>query len=253
MKRTALLLFIVFVILFNSLTMLAGENEWICPKCGKNVSGNYCSNCGEQKPSDEWICSNCRETATGHFCSNCGMAKDTVDNSSSGERQIAAVELDRKYVDDDEYNTIRAYNREGEQIWSYECTTGPAMQTFRVSILEGVNYVYVIETSQYIKLDKQNGKELIKTPVQIGGSPQVCIDSEENVYAVGGLEGKDVFCIEKNGTIKWKCQLDDDFWWPYDLTVSGNTLTIKDESEHNYDSVKIDINTGDIIRYDMCG
>ena len=40
----------------------ATNNSWICPKCGNEASGNFCTNCGEKKP----------EVAKAKFCTNCG-------------------------------------------------------------------------------------------------------------------------------------------------------------------------------------
>lgn len=48
-------------------------NEWTC-SCGARNSGNFCSNCGKQRPSAEWICS-CGNRNSGNFCSNCGKPR----------------------------------------------------------------------------------------------------------------------------------------------------------------------------------
>lgn len=49
------------------------SNEWSC-SCGARNSGNFCSNCGKQRPSEEWICS-CGTRNSGNFCSNCGKPR----------------------------------------------------------------------------------------------------------------------------------------------------------------------------------
>lgn len=49
------------------------SNEWTC-SCGAKNSGNFCSNCGKQRPSEEWICS-CGNRNGGNFCSNCGKPR----------------------------------------------------------------------------------------------------------------------------------------------------------------------------------
>ena len=41
---------------------ISSNDGWTCPKCGKEASGNFCTNCGEKKP----------ETARAKFCTNCG-------------------------------------------------------------------------------------------------------------------------------------------------------------------------------------
>ncbi len=51
------------------------ENGWIC-SCGAKNTGNFCSNCGNKKPSPAgaWVCS-CGAENKGKFCSNCGNKK----------------------------------------------------------------------------------------------------------------------------------------------------------------------------------
>ena len=53
----------------------ATPTGWNCPKCnhGGN-SGNFCSECGEPKPSEGWACS-CGSTNKGRFCTECGKPK----------------------------------------------------------------------------------------------------------------------------------------------------------------------------------
>ena len=49
---------------------------WICPQCGTENTGNFCSNCGTKKPDDgKWICPQCGTENTGNFCGNCGTKK----------------------------------------------------------------------------------------------------------------------------------------------------------------------------------
>ena len=54
-------------------------DSWICPGCGKTVTGKFCPECGakkpEAKPADSWICPECGKTATGKFCPECGTAR----------------------------------------------------------------------------------------------------------------------------------------------------------------------------------
>ncbi len=46
---------------------------WKCP-CGKENTGNFCSECGAKKPEEGWTCS-CGKVNTGKFCSECGAKK----------------------------------------------------------------------------------------------------------------------------------------------------------------------------------
>lgn len=48
--------------------------QWEC-SCGAVNTGNFCNNCGSQKPSSNtWQCS-CGAVNTGNFCNNCGAPK----------------------------------------------------------------------------------------------------------------------------------------------------------------------------------
>ena len=46
---------------------------WTC-SCGNVNTGNFCSNCGQPKPSTDWTCS-CGSVNSGKFCSNCGQPR----------------------------------------------------------------------------------------------------------------------------------------------------------------------------------
>lgn len=91
MKKTALVLLASFLI-----TVLAGcsnsqaeKSGWVCANCSnQNNEGNFCQECGEEKPTnnkDTWKCKECGATATGKFCQECGASKTGKDESSSSE------------------------------------------------------------------------------------------------------------------------------------------------------------------------
>ena len=48
-------------------------NPWTC-SCGNVNTGNFCPNCGAQRPAAGWTCS-CGNVNTGNFCTNCGSPK----------------------------------------------------------------------------------------------------------------------------------------------------------------------------------
>ena len=54
----------------------APAGSWTCA-CGTVNTGNFCSNCGSQKPQPAtWTCPKCgHQGNTGNFCSNCGTPK----------------------------------------------------------------------------------------------------------------------------------------------------------------------------------
>ncbi len=47
--------------------------SWTC-SCGTTNTGNFCSNCGQKRPSADWTCS-CGTVNSGKFCSNCGSPR----------------------------------------------------------------------------------------------------------------------------------------------------------------------------------
>ena len=55
----------------------APAGSWTCA-CGTVNTGNFCSNCGSQKPQPAtWTCPKCgHQGNTGKFCSNCGTPKE---------------------------------------------------------------------------------------------------------------------------------------------------------------------------------
>ena len=58
-------------------TAAAAAGSWICPKCGKSASGNFCTKCGTAKPAEAntWTCPKCGTVNKGRFCPNCGTGK----------------------------------------------------------------------------------------------------------------------------------------------------------------------------------
>ncbi|MBR5251285.1 MAG: SPFH domain-containing protein [Oscillospiraceae bacterium] len=53
------------------------QGGWVC-SCGKQNTGNFCTECGKAKPaSDGWVCE-CGANNTGNFCPQCGKAKPAV-------------------------------------------------------------------------------------------------------------------------------------------------------------------------------
>ena len=54
-------------------------NVWVCPSCGKSVTGNFCPECGTKKPEPNavkgWTCPSCGTVNKGKFCAECGAKK----------------------------------------------------------------------------------------------------------------------------------------------------------------------------------
>ena len=50
------------------------DTKWICPSCGHENEGAFCSNCGEAKKI-RWYCPSCGKENEGNFCTGCGTKK----------------------------------------------------------------------------------------------------------------------------------------------------------------------------------
>lgn len=57
----------------NNMMQQENTNTWECPNCNKQVSGNFCTECGTKKP-EKAFCPNCvKEVVKGSkFCQECG-------------------------------------------------------------------------------------------------------------------------------------------------------------------------------------
>ena len=53
--------------------------DWTCPACGTQNTGNFCVECGAAKPARDWTCPACGTQNTGNFCTECGAAKPVED------------------------------------------------------------------------------------------------------------------------------------------------------------------------------
>ena len=121
-------LFSAFVCLCCMLICIAAvalaEDGWTCPSCGADASGNFCNNCGAQKPQpvsgDEWTCPGCGSTVSGNFCNVCGKAKPVKDdlNINLGEMEIFKKDTvaGSNYTHSDQYDKYLkdTYNNEYE-------------------------------------------------------------------------------------------------------------------------------------------
>ncbi len=57
--------------------VINGTEAWDCSCGNKNITGNFCNNCGAKKPApaETWDCSCGNKNITGNFCNNCGARK----------------------------------------------------------------------------------------------------------------------------------------------------------------------------------
>ena len=82
MKRLRQILIMLFLMAVVVSNVLANET-WICPTCGEEREGNFCTNDGTKKP-EYWICPTCgnSRSESDNFCIDDGTAKP--DSSITG-------------------------------------------------------------------------------------------------------------------------------------------------------------------------
>lgn len=136
-----------------------------------------------------------------------------------------------------EYVTIWGKTKSGKTVWKYRSGKYPEAQCDIVTVRTKGNYVYVLEGRKYVRLSKKTGKVLVKKNVHPKnggwGGPVTLISSAGDLYAMNYLDTV-VYCISKNGKVKWKRDLKDPYYWVYKMKLSNNTLTIYGESPNTW-------------------
>jgi hypothetical protein len=160
-------------------------------------------------------------------------------NASSTEvtQTVTDVSLVSSIEESTEFATINGTDADGNTVWTVETEGYPAAQLTAfadIGIYED-QYFYV-ENGSVVSLDVQTGSVNWKNP-DFGGSPsQNChlIDSENGNIYLSGYFGPDFYAVDKSGTtLKRIQQVDSDYFWPCELTVDGDNVTIKMEGTSN--------------------
>ncbi len=86
MKRIVSLLVACVLLCQVALVLAESGTNWVCPNCQTSNSGNFCTECGEKKPS---ACPNCQaslpEGASFKFCPSCGSSLTSADQAPAPE------------------------------------------------------------------------------------------------------------------------------------------------------------------------
>lgn len=91
MKRFLVAMVAVVMLLCIS---AAWAESWVCPNCGTESTGNFCSNCGAKKDDGTWICPNCGLQNEGNFCGNCGTPKENAEQQIVTRVESNLIRLD---------------------------------------------------------------------------------------------------------------------------------------------------------------
>lgn len=138
----------------------------------------------------------------------------------------------------------------GKTVWTYRSASYTAAQCNAVTVKTKGSYVYVLEGRKYVRLSKKTGKVLAKKNVLPSGwswgSPTVVISSNGNLYAMGYLDST-VYRISKSGTVAWKRDLKNPYYWGYKMKLSDGKLTIYGEAPNSWKAV-LNASSGKVVQ-----
>lgn len=125
-----------------------------------------------------------------------------------------------------EYANIIAFSQDGVVLWEYTTPQLEIAQLERVADigLAGDGYCFVFDQS-VVCLDARTGAERWKNS-DFGGAGARSVIGSGVIYLCGFL-GPDLFALSFSGeTVKRISSLDDNYFWPYQLELSGDILTV---------------------------
>ena len=108
MRRKLIVLSIMLCVIAYAIVGYASEEEWTCTNCGNVTTGNYCNNCGTEKPNTEWTCPVCGQKTSGNFCNICGAKKADREDTPSNDMQPELTDIENPVVLADYYPRIYA-------------------------------------------------------------------------------------------------------------------------------------------------
>lgn len=131
-----------------------------------------------------------------------------------------------------EYATMICQGEQGAY-WTYETGKHEVGQCSALEILESpVECIYLNEGGTITALNIYDGKILWQNS-DYQGSGSVCtMDESDNLY-VAGFDSPDLIVIDANGKTLHRVAKFGDYFWPYDMSVEDNMLTIHFDSEDN--------------------
>ncbi|MBQ3517144.1 MAG: hypothetical protein IJA29_07955 [Lachnospiraceae bacterium] len=131
-----------------------------------------------------------------------------------------------------EYATIICQGENGEN-WTYETDKYDIGQCCALEILESpVNVIYLNEGGTITALNIYDGKVLWQNS-EYQGSGTVCtMDEQDNLY-VAGFDSPSLMIIDPNGQTLLRVPQFAEYFWPYEMSIEDNMLTILFDSEEN--------------------
>jgi hypothetical protein len=131
-----------------------------------------------------------------------------------------------------EYATIVCQGERGEY-WTYETDKYEVGQCSSLEILESpVNVIYLNEGGTIKALNISDGKILWQNSEYCGSGTVCTMDEDDNLY-VAGFDSPSLMIIDPNGQTLLRVPQFAEYFWPYDMYIEDNMLTILFDSEEN--------------------
>jgi hypothetical protein len=131
-----------------------------------------------------------------------------------------------------EYATIVCQGEKGEY-WTYETDKYEVGQCSSLEILESpVNVIYLNEGGTIKALNISDGKILWQNSEYCGSGTVCTMDEDDNLY-VAGFDSPSLMIIDPNGQTLLRVPQFAEYFWPYDMYIEDNMLTILFDSEEN--------------------
>jgi hypothetical protein len=172
-------------------------------------------------------------------------AKAKVTNVDS---KLCSYEKNDEYY---QYKIIYGKAKNGKTVWKYKTSKCLATELDSATWKVKGNSVYIIDDTTFIRLNKQTGKVVSKKKLDSSydlWSASMYVDGDGNLYSIGYYGSKIVKCT-KNGVVKWVKDIDENYYWPYKIELSGNKLTVFFDGDSNYQKIILNIKTGKILEY----
>ncbi len=131
-----------------------------------------------------------------------------------------------------EYATIICQGEKGAY-WTYETGRYEIGQCCSLEILESpVNVIYLNEGGTITALNIFDGKVLWQNSEYCGSGTVCTMDEQDNLY-IAGFDSPSLMIIDPNGQTLLRVPQFAEYFWPYEMFIEDNMLTILFDSEEN--------------------
>lgn len=131
-----------------------------------------------------------------------------------------------------EYATIICQGEKGTY-WEYETAKFEAAQCSNVELIASTaSCIYINEGGTITAINLTDGKVLWRNSDYQGGGTVNEMDDDGNLYLAGYFSPA-LLILDPNGNTVLKVDEFADYFWPYEMSIDGNQLTIKYDCDDN--------------------